>query len=145
MIGEPIKTGKRITDKSPTFLPEDVQLRMTRDHILVRSTEAIESQHIIAHWDGAPTRGVVVSVGPGTYLNVHRRGKKDGKDYHTVKQSTRFTPTEVKPGDVVELGGREIGGYLFQQVMIGAVPHIVCREQDVAFVDTRDRDERRTA
>ena len=136
MIGQPIQTGKRITDKSPTFLPEDVHLRMTRDHILVRPTEAIESQHIIAQWDGAPTRGVVVSVGPGCYPNIHKRGKTDGKDYHTIRQSKHFRPTEVKPGDTVELGGREIGGYLFQQVMIGAVPHIVCREQDVAFVDT---------
>jgi len=132
---QPVRVdGKRMTDKSPTFLPADAKVRMLRDQILVRPLEAIESDTILAQWHGAPVRGVVVAVGPGAYLNIHKRGKVDGKDYHTVKQSKHFTPTEVKPGDVVELGGLEIAGYLFQSVVIGAVTHIIAREQDVAGV-----------
>jgi hypothetical protein len=43
-------------------------------------------------------------------------------------------PTEVKPGDLVEVGGLELNGYQFPQVTIGSELHVVCQEQDVAMV-----------
>jgi len=143
---QPIRdTGKRITDTHPTTLAKGVELRMLRDQILVRPMAAYESQHILGIWDGAPTRGVVIAVGPGCYPNIHIRGKRDGKDYRTIKQSTQFRPTELTPGMIVELGGREIGGYLFLQLLIDNVLHLICREADVCFIDERPEEGRRTA
>lgn len=45
---------------------------------------------------------------------------------------------QVKPGDVVELGGLNVFdglGYNFPQVVIGTELFIIAQEQDVAFVD----------
>lgn len=45
---------------------------------------------------------------------------------------------QVKPGDVVELGGLNAFdglGYNFPQVVIGTELFIIAQEQDVAFVD----------
>jgi hypothetical protein len=145
MYSAPVRQdGKRITDKHPTFIGGDEVLRMTRDHILVKPLPSVESPIIDCQWDGAPTRGTVIAVGPGCYPNIHNRYKKDGKDVREVKQSKHFRKTEVKAGDVVELGGREIGGYLFTQVMVNNELHIIAREQDVCFIDSRDS-KRRTA
>jgi hypothetical protein len=143
---QPVRVdGKRIVDTHPTTVSGVDNIRMLRDQILVRPTDAYESEHIIGIWNGAPTRGVIVKVGPGCYPNIHTRGKRDGKDYRTIKQSKHFRPTEVKPGQMVELGGREIGGYLFTQLLVDNVLHIICREQDVCFVDERPEADRRTA
>jgi hypothetical protein len=137
--------GKRLTDTHPTTLRSTDEIRMLRDQILVRPIDAIESQHIIAAWNGAPTRGVIVAVGPGVNPNIHTRGTRDGREYRTIRESKQFRPTEVKPGQVVELGGREIGGYLFMQILIDNVLHLICREADVCFIDERAEGERRTA
>jgi hypothetical protein len=40
----------------------------------------------------------------------------------------------VKRGDIVELGGLEIGGYLFATVRWGAKEVVIAREADVAIV-----------
>jgi len=85
-------------------------------------------------WRGEGLRGQVVAVGPGTYPNVHSRFHKDGKEVRTVRKLKAFRPTEVKVGDIVELGGAEIGGYLWQHVYIDGKDHIVCREQDVCGI-----------
>jgi len=137
--------GKRLVDKHPTALGKDENIRMLRDQILVRPIDAYESEHIVAVWTGAPTRGVIIAVGPGVNPNIHTRGKRDGRDYRTIRESSHFRPTEVTPGMVVELGGREIGGYLFTQLLIDNVLHIICREADVCFIDERAEGERRTA
>jgi hypothetical protein len=42
----------------------------------------------------------------------------------------------VKVGDIVELGGLEIGGYLHCTIMWGLKEVVVCREEDVAIVCT---------
>ena len=73
-------------------------------------------------------------MGAGKYAIIHERGTRDGKPYHTIRQSKYFTPTELKVGDIVELGGLQFDGYLFEQVGIDGVPHVICQEADVAVV-----------
>jgi hypothetical protein len=56
----------------------------------------------------------------------------------------RFQPTEVKPGDIVELGGLnqfDGQGYQFTEVFLNGVRHLVCSERDVVIV----RDDLRAA
>lgn len=94
------------------------------------------SQTILASFSGEAVRGEVVAAGPGRYPNIHRRGKKDGKEWRTVSPSKHFRPTEVKIGDIVQLGGMELGGYLFPHIQINGIDHILCSEQDVAAIES---------
>lgn len=113
------------------ILPEGTHLRMTRDRILVRPLEWEPSRIISVVRRGRPLRGVVVSVGPGRYHRIYARDKS------SFRETTRFIPTQLKPGDVVELGGLNVfdgQGYSFPQVIIGTQVHLICQEQDVAFV-----------
>lgn len=123
-------------------------LRMMGDRILLKPLdwegESVHGEgsrlHIVRH--GRPLRGVVVAVGRGHHpikYKPNAMGKKAKMDY-----SRHFRPTEVKPGDVVEIGGLnqyDGAGYQFTEVMVNAELHIVCSERDVAIV----RDDLRAA
>jgi hypothetical protein len=128
-------SGKRLNDAaSLTFITAGETLRPLRDQLIVRVIPPKWSTGLAIEYRGEALRGEIIAAGPGLHPNVHRRGKKDGKDYHTVRRSGVFRPTEVKPGDIVELGGAEIGGYLWQRVNYRGAECIICREQDVAGV-----------
>jgi hypothetical protein len=73
----------------------------------------------------------VLAVGPG-----HYQKKYDGPKGKRTKSwdSKHFTPCDVRVGDVVDLGGLEIDGYLFTRVIWGSRDCVVCREADVAAV-----------
>lgn len=48
-----------------------------------------------------------------------------------------FIRTEVKPGDIVELGGLNVydgQGYNFPEVVIGTETFLIAQEQDVCFI-----------
>jgi hypothetical protein len=124
--------GVRLADKSVNFVRGRV--RPLRDQVIVKPLPLKLGDKLAADWQGAPVVGVVQAVGPGCYLNIHEKGFKDGKPYRRVRQSKVFTPTEVKPGDKVHLGGMELGGYLFPQVWIDGAWCVLCREQDVAVL-----------
>ncbi|CAB4121076.1 GroES chaperonin family [uncultured Caudovirales phage] len=119
-------------------IPAGSRLRPLRDQIVVRPLEIKLSETIIADWSGKPSRGEVIAVGPGHYPNIHERGERHGQPYHTVRQSKHFSPTQLKPGDIVQLGGMGIGGYLFQQIGIDGVDHVICREADVCLIEEPD-------
>lgn len=116
-------------------------MRMTGDRILVKPLEWDgesvhgEGSRIHVVRNGRPLRGQVVAVGPGhnpiKYTN-NALGKRAKMDY-----SKRFRPTELKPGDVIELGGLnqfDGKGYQFTEVIYNGVPHLICQERDVAIV-----------
>ena len=127
--------GKRLNDAaSLTHIAPGETLRPLRDQLIVKVIPPQWSSAIQVEYRGEALRGEVIAKGPGTYLNWHQRGKRDGKDYHTVRPGKTFTPTEVKVGDVVELGGLEIGGYLWQRINYRGAECVICREQDVAAV-----------
>lgn len=112
-------------------------LRMLGDRILLKPLDWDASRTIIAIRHGRPVRGEVIAVGPGCYPNRYRTGKKDGKDYRKSYATKGFRPTEVKPGDIIELGGLNIfdgQGYIYQEVVIGTETHLIVSEKDVAGV-----------
>lgn len=123
-------------------------LRMTGDRILLKP---LDWQGEAVHGDGArlhvvrsgrALRGVVVAVGPGhnpLKYKPNAMGKKGLMDY-----SKHFRPTEVKPGDIVELGGLNQFdglGYQFIEILYNGEKHLICQERDVALV----RDDARAA
>lgn len=112
-------------------------LRMMGDRILLRPLDWDASKTIIAIRHGRPVRGEVVAVGPGCYPNRYKTGQKDGKDYRKSYATKGFRPTEVKPGDIVELGGLNVfdgKGYMYQEVVVGTELHLIVSEKDVACV-----------
>jgi co-chaperonin GroES (HSP10) len=117
-------------------------LRMIGDRILLKPLDWDASKTIIAIRHGRPVRGEVIAVGPGhnpLKYKANAMGKKGKMDY-----SRHFRPTEVKPGDIVELGGLnqyDGKGYQFSEVILNGVKHIVCSERDVCIV----RDDLRAA
>ena len=120
-------------ERSPEMLPAGTRLRPLRDQIVVRPLEWEPSKLIvIAGNKRKPLRGVVVFAGPGE--RVKRRWKNHDGQVHKIGETGQVIPTEVKPGDVVELGGLEIDGYAFQQITIGHEVHLLCQEKDVGFV-----------
>jgi co-chaperonin GroES (HSP10) len=93
------------------------------------------SSTLVAIRQGYPVRGEVLAVGPGKYRREYSPDRKK------TWLSDVFIPTQVKVGDVVELGGLEIGGYMFQQIIIDGSVHLLVSERDVAIV----RDDLRSA
>lgn len=125
--------GIRQHDKSLNFVSGTI--RPLRDQIVVKPMPPALSQTIAADWNGEPVRGKVVAVGPGKWPNIHTRFHKDGKEVRTVRKATHFRPTEVKIGDVVQLGGMSLGGYLWNHIMVDGEDHIICMEADVCGVE----------
>ena len=126
--------GIRQGGETAYSIPPGTKLRPLRDQIVVKVEDLKLSETILANWSGKPVQGTVVAVGPGRFPTLHTRGKRDGKDFHEVRESKHFQRTELKVGDKVHLGGLQFGGYLFQQVGIDGLPHIICQEADVAVV-----------
>ena len=116
---------------SGNILPAGTKLRMTGDRILIRPLEWDASKIIIAIRDGRPVRGEVVAVGPGRHPIKYANGRS------VMKLSNHFQPTEVKVGDIVELGGLNIfdgKGYQFPELVIGTETFLVITERDVAGI-----------
>jgi co-chaperonin GroES (HSP10) len=98
------------------------------DRMLVKPLKVELSTTIEAHWRGRTLRGQVVAVGPGEYPNIYNA------DRSKVRKSRVFRPTEVKVGDIVELGGIDIGGYAFPRIMYRGEEHVLASEKDVAGI-----------
>jgi co-chaperonin GroES (HSP10) len=129
----PEDRGLRLHDKSLNFVSG--QIRPLREKLIVKPLPPALSQTIAADWNGEAVRGQVVATGPGTHPNIHEKGTQDGKPYRRVRQLKAFRPCDVKVGDIVQLGGMEIGGYLWPHILIDGEDHIICSEQDVAGVE----------
>lgn len=129
----PETPGVRLADKSLNFVTG--QIKPLRDQLIVKPLPPHLSQTIHASWNGEAVRGEVIAAGPGKYPNIHTRFYKDGKEVRQVRQSTQFRPTQVKPGDIVQLGGMEIGGYLWNHIIVDGDDCILCTEQDVTFIE----------
>jgi hypothetical protein len=128
-----VKSGVRLKDKSLNFVQG--QIRPLREKLVIRPLSPALSQTIAADWNGEAVRGEVVAAGPGTYPRIHEKGFKDGKPWRTVRDLAAFRPCDVKVGDIVQLGGMELGGYLWPHILINGIDHILCSEQDVAGIE----------
>jgi co-chaperonin GroES (HSP10) len=120
--------GTRIGNETLAFIPADHTIRPLRDQIIV---EPLPHNDILEIPGWRTIRGKVLAVGPGTYPKLYNGPKgKRSKSW----DSKQFRRTEVKVGDIVHLGGKEIRGYLFPTVRWGAREVVVCREADVAVI-----------
>lgn len=129
------RSGERIGPKRVEWV--EGKLRMLRDQIAVRPLPVILSKIVIAERKGN-FRGEVIAVGPGRYPNVHTKGKRDGKDWAKVRPSKAFRPTEVKVGDIVELGSVERDkDYAFTRILLNGEEIFIATEQDVAGIEER--------
>ena len=122
----------RIDHKTPDFIAAGERIRPLRDRIVVRPLEPEHSDILTIPWLGKPLRGEVIAAGPGSYPKKYKLNAQGHKQSFTY--SNHFQPTEVKPGDIVELGGREIGGYMFPKIWINGIAHVICQEADVCGV-----------
>lgn len=121
--------------QTPDLIGANETLRPLRDGILLEPLDWNPSHVIELVRFGRPLRGVVKAVGPGAY--VKRYLKNEQGQRCAVRETKAFVPTEVKPGDIVELGGLNIFdglGYQFQDVMLQGKTHLLCTEKDVCVV-----------
>lgn len=125
------ESGVRIGNEANVFVPADARIRPLRDQIVVEPLQWQPSKIIAVEWHGKPLRGIVRAVGPGHYPKRY-----DGPKGKRTKSwdSKAFQPCDVKVGDVVELGGLELRGYLHMTINWGGKECVLCREADVAIV-----------
>lgn len=122
------KSGVRVGPKRVEFFSAQFNIRPLRDQIIVKPLAWEPSKILhVAYW-GKTLRGEVLAVGPGHYP------KQYSKDRSKTWDSKAFLPTDVKVGDIVELGGLEIRGYAFDEILWGDQTCVVCREADVTGV-----------
>ncbi len=122
---------------SSTVIPAECRIRPLHDQIVVEPLPVEHSKVLEVVEHTKPLRGIVRAVGPGHY--PMRYDHPDKHKRTKMWRSSRFQPTQVKVGDIVELGSiREengrITGYSFQQVIWGTKMHILCREADVSGI-----------
>lgn len=133
--------GKPAPPRS-VYLADSVdQVRMTGDRILLKPLAWEPSKILEVVRFGRALRGQVMAVGPGHNPIKYRAGPKGKRQF--MDYSRHFRPTEVRAGDVVELGGLnqfDGQGYEFQEVIVGNERMIICTERDVAIVCEQERD-----
>lgn len=118
---------------SLTRIPAEKSIRCTGDHIIVEPLDVVHSAFLIVLEETRPVRGIVKVVGPGRHPIRYNHPDKSRRT--KMWYSPYFQPTEVKVGDVVELGSPQDGrGYAFQSFIWGDKLHIGCTERDVAAV-----------
>ena len=128
--------GGELSYASTTYIAPDEQIMPMHDYIVVEPLGVEHSAILTVIEHTKPLRGLVKAVGPGHFplrydhVDKHKRTK--------MWRSSVFQPTEVKVGDVVELGAVRIDGrivgYSFQQIQWGGKMHIMCREADVSGI-----------
>jgi hypothetical protein len=124
-------TGTRIGHETNDSVPAESTIRPLRDHLVVEVLDWEPSKTIQVVYGGRPLRGRVLAAGPGRYPIRY-----DGPKGKRTKSwdSKAFRPCEVRPGDIVELGGLELAGYLHMSFRWGNKRVVMVREEDVAMV-----------
>jgi hypothetical protein len=118
---------------SLTRIAADKQIRCRRDYIVVQPLKVEHSAVIDVIEHTKPLRGIVKAVGPGHYPKRYDHWDKHRRT--RVWDSPHFLPTQVKIGDIVELGSpQDARGYSFQSFLWGSALHVICSERDVAGV-----------
>jgi hypothetical protein len=128
--------GGELASSSFTYIAPDEQIRPLFDNIVVEPLGIEHSKILTVIENIRPVRGIVKAVGPGHFPMRYDHPEKHKRT--RMWRSSVFQPTQVRVGDIVELGsvnidGR-ISGYSFQQITWGGKMHILCREADVSGI-----------
>lgn len=132
------QSGVKLERRAPDFIKTTETLRPLRDHLIVKPLEwdaVKKGSKLVAIRHGSAVRGEVLAVGPGRYEKRYKyqHEKKPGeRKFYTLKNL--YIATEVKVGDIVELGGLELNGYGFPTILWGHTECIICQEQDVCMI-----------
>ena len=124
-------SGGRVSNKTLTIIPKDSKVRPLEDRVVIEPLDWKPSKVIEVVYTGETLRGRVKAVGPGRYVKKYDGPK--GKRTKSWRGNT-FVPTTTQIGDVVELGGLEIRGYLHISFLWGDKEHIICQEGDIAGI-----------
>ena len=123
-----------LSHQSRTYVEPELKIRPLRDQIIVEPLDVWHSDTLIVIEPTKPVRGIVKAVGPGHYPKKYDHPDKGKRT--KMWDSKVFQPTEVKVGDIVNLGSPQGSrGYAFQTFMWGDKLHLVAREADVAVVE----------
>lgn len=132
--------GGELSYGSTTYIDPSEQIRPMQDYIVVEPLDVEHSQILTVIEHTKPLRGIVKAVGPGHFPLCYDHPEKSKRT--KMWRSPVFQPTQVKVGDIVELGAVKIdgriAGYSFQQVMWGSKMHLMCREADVSGIVMED-------
>jgi co-chaperonin GroES (HSP10) len=133
LSAQTVQDGTRIGNETYTCVPKGAKIRPLRDQIILEPLPWPFSDTIEVVYTGRPLRGKVKAIGPGVYPKRYN-GPKGVRTKSW--DSKAFRPCDVKIGDVVQIGGLGIDGYLFQTFNWGGVEHVICREADVTGIET---------
>jgi len=125
-------TGVRIGHESYDSVPAEAQVRPLRNQLIIEPIPWPFSNTIEVVYTGRPLRGKVRATGPGTYPKRYDGPK--GKRTRSWP-SKQFRPCDVQVGDIVQLGGLSLGGYLFTTFRWGDKECVVCTEDDVTAIE----------
>jgi len=132
MSAQTIQDGTRIGNESFDSVPAQAKIRPLRDQIILEPLPWPFSDIIDVVYTGRPLRGKVKAIGPGTYpLKYNGPKGKRTKSW----QGKAFRPCDVRVGDIVQIGGLSIDGYLFPTFRWGKVEHVICSERDVTGIE----------
>jgi hypothetical protein len=123
--------GVRDGHESAYAVPEEADIRPLRDHLVLEILPWKPSEILEVVYHGRPLRGRVLRAGPGRYP-IRYNGPKGRRTKSW--DSKAFRPCDVHEGDIVELGGLELDGYLHKSFRWGSKQVVMCREEDVAGV-----------
>lgn len=132
-------SGLPFDAKTPNIIAAGQTLRMLRDNILLEPLDWHPSHVIELVRFGRPLRGIVKAIGPGCYKKVwtYITTPDGNRQRSSYKDTMIFQPTDVRVGDVVELGGKEAfdgEGYKFEDLMIDGKTHLLVTEKDVCGI-----------
>ena len=111
------------------------QFKPTGDKMLIRPLKWEPSKILEVVRHGRPLRGEVMAIGPGINPIKYKPGPKVKKQF--MDYSRHFRPTEVKVGDVVELGGLGVfddQGYKFPETIVGNERMLLVTERDICGI-----------
>ncbi len=128
-----VSRGTRIGNETFDAIPQSAKVRPLHDQIVLEPLPWPFSDVLEVVYSGRPLRGKVRAVGPGVYEKKYNGPKgKRTKSW----DSKHLRPCDVKVGDIVQLGGLSIDGYLFQTFRWGNKEMVICRENDVTGIET---------
>src|SRR5271170_6359778 len=125
MSAQTIQDGTRIGNESFDSISANAKVRPLRDQIILEPLSWPFSDIIDVVYTGRPLRGKVKAIGPG----IHPTRYNGPKGVRTKSwESKAFRPCDVRVGDIVQIGGLGIDGYLFQTFRWGGKEMVVCSE-----------------
>lgn len=135
MTDKPFGRGTELSHQTLTFVPASTHIRPTQDHILVQPLPSYYSEILEVITSEKPLRGRVLAVGPGIYPKRYDHSDKHKRTKYW--EGVVFRRTQVKVGELVDLGGVDVQGQSFQSFQTlkwGDKFCIVASERDITAI-----------